>query len=438
MAVFGRAKAAVALRELLLIVVVLSLCVAGLIRPKIALYGYIWFAITEPDVMAFCEAKYPFSMALGILTVIGGLRKSSEWGAAFRQPAVWALLLLQIPIALSILFCEGPFLAPDRYNSYMRMIVVALLIPVLIESGRDMIQFLMTLAISEGLFGSRFGLLGGGVLMRGSYSSLYDNNEIALVIVMLLPICWYLRELLQSRLLKTGLLVIMVTAAPAVIMTNSRGGSLALGAVVLALILRSRRRIALTIVLALAIGPAIYLMQDVYFKRMDTIEHYQDEASAAGRIELWQAAIKGFQDHPILGFGFGQRNFQQFSPGYLGKNDRSVVHETYLQMLVDSGIGAFFLYVSLLFGTIVWLGRSSRRTRREYPGWQWVPISLQVSLIAFSVGALFYSCQRLDLPYYLIISAAAWKKVVQTNMVYEGEGQAERGDGQEMEALQPA
>ncbi len=430
-----------AIRELLLILVVLGLCIAGLVRPKIALYGYLWFAITEPDVMAFCEAKYPFSMALGILTVIGGLRKSSEWGAAFRQPAVWGLLLLQIPIALSIVFCEGPFLAPDRYSSYMRTMVVALLIPVIIESGRDMVHLLMTLAVSEGLFGSRFGLfglLGGGVLLQSGYSTLYDNNEIAVIIVMLLPICWYLRELLQQRLLKTGLLVVLVTAAPAVIMTNSRGGSLALAVVVLALILRSRRRIALLIVLALAIGPAIYLMQDVYFKRMNTIEHYQDEASASGRIELWGAAIKGFEDHPFLGFGFGQRNFQQFSPGYLGKNDHSVVHETYLQMLVDSGIGALFLYASLLFGTIIWLGRSARRTRREYPGWQWVPIALQVPLLAFSVGALFYSCQRLDLPYFLIMSAAAWKKVVQTNMVYAGEGQAEPEDGQEMVALQPA
>lgn len=408
------------LRELALILIVLALCIGGLIRPKIALYGYIWFAITEPDVMAFCEAKYPFSMALGIITVIGGLRKFSEWGQAFRQAAVWGLLLLQIPIGLSIVFCEGPFLAADRYSSFIRTMLISALIPVLIESGRDMAYLLVTFAVSEGLFGSRFGLfglMGGGVVLGTSYSSLYDNNEIALVIVMLLPVCWYLREMLTSRWLRMALVVIMVTAAPAVIMTNSRGGSIALGVVALCLVLRSRRRFLLLIVLAAAIGPAIYLMQDVYFNRMNTINHYEDEASAAGRIDLWKAALKGFLDHPILGFGFGQLNFQQFSPGYLGKNDRSVVHETYLQMLVDSGIGALLIYSLLLFGTIIWLGRSARRTRLVLPGWQWIPIALQVPLVAFSAGACFYSSQRMDLPYILIMSAAAWRKVIQAEAV---------------------
>jgi probable O-glycosylation ligase (exosortase A-associated) len=431
----------VALRELALIFIVLALCIGGLIRPKIALYGYLWFAITEPDVMAFCEAKYPFSMALGVLTVLGGLRKWENWGAAFRQPAVWGLLLLQIPIGLSILFCEGPFLAPDRYNSYLRTMLVALLIPVIIESGRDMVHLLLTLAVSEGLFGSRFGLfglMGGGVLLRTGYSTLYDNNEVAVVIVMLLPACWYLREMVTQRWLKVGLLVIMVTAAPAVIMTNSRGGSLALAVVILCLILRSRRRIMLLIVLTLAIGPAIYLMQDVYFNRMNTINHYEDEASAAGRIDLWNAALKGFQDHPILGFGFGQRNFQQFSPGYLGKNDRSVVHETYLQMLVDSGIGALALYASLLFGSIIWLGHSARRTRRDYPGWQWVPIGLQVPLLAFSIGALFYSCQRLDLPYFYMMSAAAWRKVSQSGAIEEVSDEITPDIPEDSEMLQSA
>jgi O-antigen ligase len=91
-------------------------------------------------------------------------------------------------------------------------------------------------------------------------------------------------------------------------------------------------------------------------------------------------------DRPILGVGFGSTNFQSLLPQYLG-----VVHTTYLQILVDSGLIVFMIYIVLLGGTIFWLGRSASRMRKTHPHLEPYPMALQGAILAFAVGSVFLS-----------------------------------------------
>jgi O-antigen ligase len=85
-----------------------------------------------------------------------------------------------------------------------------------------------------------------------------------------------------------------------------------------------------------------------------------------------------------------------------------VVHNTYLQMLTDSGLIACLLHIAVLFGTIAWLGRSITYTRQYEPGLEGVPAALQTSLIAFAVGSTFLSRVSLDIYYMVLMMAASW------------------------------
>jgi O-antigen ligase len=167
------------------------------------------------------------------------------------------------------------------------------------------------------------------------------------------------------------------------------------------------------------------MVRDAYFSRMSTINVNEYGNDEPGRLIFWDAAIRMAKDYPVLGVGFGSRNYAVLLPSYLGINNHSAVHNTYLQMLVDSGIFAMLLYTAMLFGAIIWLGASAREMRRTHPGWEYVPIALQVSLLAFSVGCTFYSMQRWDLPYYLMMSAAAWRGIVRSD-AFDKEPEAEQ------------
>jgi hypothetical protein len=95
----------------------------------------------------------------------------------------------------------------------------------------------------------------------------------------------------------------------------------------------------------------------------------------------------------------------------------TVAHNSYLQMLVDSGIFAFLIYCGLLFGSIFWLGKSAKFVRSVYPGQELIPIALQTSLLAYAAGASFYSHQRYDLFYILLLTTAAWYQIQKTELL---------------------
>lgn len=64
----------------------------------------------------------------------------------------------------------------------------------------------------------------------------------------------------------------------------------------------------------------------------------------SGRYEIWDNALQLFWDFPI--FGIGIYNFQQYNLQYF--NDFHYPHNTYLEVLVESGIIGFILYITLL------------------------------------------------------------------------------------------
>ena len=125
------------IREALLLAVVSAICLVALAKPKIGLYGYVWFSLMRPDILAFVENKYPFSLLLALCTGLGALAYFHRIGVWFGNRLCLLLILLQIPIGLSILFAVRPELDLPRYDYFTRMIAVLLLIPILIQKSEE-------------------------------------------------------------------------------------------------------------------------------------------------------------------------------------------------------------------------------------------------------------------------------------------------------------
>jgi O-antigen ligase len=201
----------------------------------------------------------------------------------------------------------------------------------------------------------------------------------------------------------------------AIVMTGSRGGSMAMLAGLLFVFLRNRRNFVPLLLLAAFLAGAVYLVQDRYLSRMETLENVRTEASAESRLQHAAIALKMAKDYPLLGVGFGGFNYSALAPRYMDEFNSKladhVAHNSYLQMLVDSGVFAFLLYSGLLVYAIWWLGRSAARMRDTDPQCEAIPLAIQGALIVFAVGSTFYSCQRMDLPYIFLMAAAAWRAI---------------------------
>ena len=405
------------MREAVLAVIVLTLCVAGLIKPRIAMLSWIWYALARPDFVAFASRNNNFSTLLALTAMIGGLRYLGHIKTWFRNPICLGILLLLFLSFLSRIFMlMHDDISIDRFNSYSRMIAIILFMPVLLNTLKDLREFMLVIAYSIGFVGLKFGLFGlihGGVRFATGFGGfMSDNNALASAMVTLLPLCWYLREVVATRFARWLLMLMTLCMATTIVMTYSRGGALGLGLIGLLIVFRSKNRLQLALVMGLICMIPIYMVGKSWTDRLGTVKTPEEEKSAKSRILFAQAGIEIWKDYPIFGVGFGMRNEQFLLPKYIEADGddygRLVLHNSYLQTLVDCGTFAFLTYVSILFGTIIWLGFSIRRTRREYPSLAVYPVALQTGLIGFSLTSTFLSEMHVDFVYIMLMGAAIW------------------------------
>lgn len=404
------------MREALLGLIVISICLVSLVRPKIGLYGYLWYGLMLPDVYAWSRGN-SYSMVLAICLLLGSVRKFPNFFKLFKNPFVVLFLLLQIPIALSVYVGVSTWVGLFYYRQFVQLSVVALLIPLVIETVGDMRWLLLVMGGSLGVLGSKYGLWallhGGAYYTGGPGSFMSENNTFALALCMAFPLLWFGRNFWSLLPLKALWGVMAALSLVTIIMTHSRGGALTLAAILLILAFRSTHKFAVLLLLVMLTGGAVYMVRNTFISRLETIENPLQDASARERLESQLIAVKMFLDHPLAGVGFGGENFmllrRQYETG--PHNEMLVVHNNYLEMAVDSGIFAFLLFCALLFGSIWWLGRSGKRLRKLGNGLRHYPYAIQTSLLAFAVGSTFASRTYYDFIYMMLMTAAAWYNI---------------------------
>jgi probable O-glycosylation ligase (exosortase A-associated) len=405
------------MREAALIGIVAAICVVALVKPRIGLLGYTWFALMRPDALSWSVGR-PYSLCLAACTLIGSVIYLPRFVRIVTNPISRGLVLLLVPLTISADLAVDPSLSWPSWNYFIRIVVMALLIVVFVDEEKQLRTLLFIVAVSIGFLGLKLGLY-GFLVGRAEYMDdlegtlMSDNNMLALALAMVVPLCWYGRSMVQSRLLRLTCLVLMFGSIAGIVMTNSRGGALSLGAVLVVIALRANRKLAAVAVILICTAPAVYVVGHAYIARLSTITANESEAdhSIRSRLDHQRAAFAMWKDYPMFGVGFGMFNYANLAPRYLGYKDNHVAHNTYFQFLADDGIFAFLIYVSLLFGTILWLEKSGRFIRDAYPGKEVYPFAIEAALIAFSVGSFFLSRDSYDLLYIMLMSAAAWRTV---------------------------
>jgi putative inorganic carbon (HCO3(-)) transporter len=163
-----------------------------------------------------------------------------------------------------------------------------------------------------------------------------------------------------GNLRKVGF-VAAALASVAMVLTQSRGGLLALaGTLLLAvwcLLPSMRMRVILTAAAAAAI-PVVMIIVGSYSSRLGEVD--LGDASTVGRFLLWYTAWNFFTSSPILGIGYD--NFKvSYDPGELGTKLGLDAHNIYLQTLAETGIVGFIFFFAICVVVIVACVKQIRR-----------------------------------------------------------------------------
>lgn len=180
--------------------------------------------------------------------------------------------------------------------------------------------------------------------MAVGYGIFGDPNDLALLFNTTLPFLFYFLLKRERKLIP---LLGIITVITAIMFTYSRGGFLGLCAVGFGFYLfiarRRKRYVFLVLILAVLFW---YLAPDAYKERISTITQWEvDEKTGmtGTRIDAWRLVLKEGIKHPILGSGAGCSTYL----GGRAMSDWHSTHNTFVQVLVETGMAGFTFYILL-------------------------------------------------------------------------------------------
>ena len=237
-----------------------------------------------------------------------------------------------------------------------------------------------------------------------SGSFIEGNNEVALALIMAIPLMRYLQLISGRRWVRLALGVAMALTALAALGSQSRGALLAIMAMAALLWVRSDHKAVSGIVIVALAASLVAFMPGTWDARMQTIDANNLDSSAEGRINAWKMAWNLAKDRPIGG-GFEVITPELFARYAPNPNDIHAAHSIYFQVLGEHGFPGLFLFVLLWW--LVWrhAGRMRRLgAHRSDAEWaRHLGGMIQVSLIGYLVGGAFLSLAYFDLPYDLLV-----------------------------------
>lgn len=398
------------MRDLVLLVIFGWIIVQALRRPWIGVLGWTWLSIMNPHQLAWNIRTLPIAAAIGGATLLGLFltkdRKDYNWS---RESIVLMVFMAWCTLTLPFSFLfDGSF---EYWKRVMKIDLMILVSMVLLHSKRHILLLAWVLVISIGFYGVKGGAFtvatGGSYKVWGPENTYIEgNNEVALAIVMVIPLMRFLQLQMQAKWAKTTMTVCMVLMAASALGSHSRGALLAIAAMALVLWWRGKNKVMAAIVMVVVGAALLSLMPAEWWDRMNTIKTYDQDDSANQRINAWHMALNIAKSN-FTGGGFevvASHICAIYSPI---PTDCRAAHSIYFMVLGEQGFVGLALFLTL-FG-MAWFSAGRMRTQGlKQPETRWLSdlgAMCQVALAGYAVGGAFLSLTYWDLPYNIIILA---------------------------------
>lgn len=393
--------------------------------PFVGLISYIWIAYLRPHQWAWMPDSR-ISLAVALAALAGYLLFELPKRLPRLLPNA-LLVLLWVQFGLSTYFAYNYGLAQPKFVEFSKTILIALLATALADSERRIRLLYVWTVCGIGLLTVRSFI--GVLLSAGEYRSygpggmFEDNNDYALLLVVLLPLLYYAARGAEQRWLKYACYAGALMNFAVIFFTRSRGGFLGLCVVAVLIGLRAKHKLTGLIAVPLAIGLMLALAPNVVTERIGTIQDArQSDESAQQRMRVWGYAVQIMRDYPFT--GVGARNLMEVYGRYGDPEDARVAHNSFLQLGVDAGVPALTLFL-LLIGLSyfrLWRARSVLKVRAPDSPLINYTHGLQVALLGFLVSGFFVSRYDLELIYEIVALATALRWVA---LRYEREAEAQ-------------
>jgi len=381
-------------------------------RPYLGIYIWTWLSLMNPHRLTYGFAfGFPFAQITAIVVLLSMISSKEPKRIPWTRET-GLMLIFTLWMLFTTFFAFYPELAWEQWGKVWKIILMIYVTMMLINTRQKLDWLIWVIVLSLGLYGVKGGiftiLTGGAHHVQGPIGSFISgNNEMALALIMVIPLMRYLQLQAEHFWVRRGLSVAMFFTGIAVIGSQSRGALVGVVAMGTFLALKSRNKMLAILPILVVAGAVAFIMPQEWYDRMSTItdDVEEQDGSVQGRFDAWGTAVN-LAKQRITGGGF-----ETFQPGiyYLYSDNVEKVsstdaHSIYFEIIAEHGFIGITLFMLLAFFT--WnTGSRIRKLAGQDPETRWsvdLASMLQVSLMGYATSGAFLGLAYFDLYYDLI------------------------------------
>jgi putative inorganic carbon (HCO3(-)) transporter len=391
------------MRDFVLVGSIFAALAVALLYPFAGVILWTWFAVQSPHEEAWSFSRaLPLNLIIAIVTVFAWLY-SRERKMPPNRLLIWLMLLFLAWATFNSFFAFQPDWSWQFWDRTWKTFALGFFIAMLASHPVRIHAIVWTVVLSLFYFGVKggiFTILNGGTnrVFGAENTIIGDNNQLALALLMALPLANYLRRHSANRYISWALGGGMVLTLLAVVGTYSRGAFIGMGALGVAGFLHSRKKI-IYVILGGAAGIAIvYLMPQALWDRMSTISVAESDPSFHGREVAWQVAYRYAVDHFPFGAGFYGPQLSSVYHAYFPNEEPHAAHSIFFQVLGENGFIGLTIYLFILVAAFVKCSDviSAARNRPELEWASELAAMVRMSLFVFCIAGAGLSMAYYD------------------------------------------
>ncbi len=393
------------MREILLLKAIVVGHAMTLRWPYVGVLIWEWFTLQNPHRETYGFVGSTNVVIAGVTLLAWALSKERKIPP--NSFILWTILVFIAWTTITTVYAYDPTWSWGYWDRTWKTFALGILLAATV-TNRVRVQAVLWVAVISlfyyGVKGGLFTIVTGGHnhVLGPPGTMINDNNQLAVALLMTLPLAHYLRGQSANKHVRLALLSGIILTVLAVIGTYSRGALVGLLALGFLGLLRMKHRVAYMAVAVVLIAFTVRFMPAKYFHRMDTmnsVQSVQEDQSFHGRVVAWKVAYFAARDYFPFGAGFYGPQLAPFFHHYFPQEKNHAAHSIYFQVLGEHGFIGLAIYLGLLGGAFF---RCSRiiRTARKQPEKRWVAelgVGVQASLVVFCISGAALSLAYYDL-----------------------------------------
>ncbi len=424
------------LSELAAYAILFVTVIATFINPFIGLLGYYTLSFYRPQEVYWWSlggSNLSLYVALAAMLAYFLKRKTAR---PFKTKSVNQdifMTLLWVFITIATLFSMDFEKSWNIYYSFSKVILFYFFLSSMVQTTK---RFELLVWVTIGCFTmhainanldyfsgawAQSGTIHGPGIQGGVF---WDRNALAMIFVVTLPLVFFTALEKKNIYVRIGLAAIFLVLVHAILITWSRGGFIGMAVVLLFCFLKTPKKL-LTVALLIVFIPIFFRLWGVESRERVAsafLDEEERDASAQGRIEAWVGGLGMMEARPIVGFGFG--NYGEYASYYNpSAKPKRVAHSSFLQIGAENGVGAMICFILLIFVSMWNLQKLMRYYKNKDPTLSAYSNMIFVSILGYSICAIFLSIEQFEPFYFLVGLTAGLKKLKQIQISSELESE---------------